>query len=124
MLASAMLEIEYVAQFYSHLFNCINRSFTAGGISHFCFTLTLTMTIDLFGSSFLQHSKTVVLKSETRKPKPDDDSLVFGQHMSDHMLTLEWNSTSGWKEPVIKPHENLNLDPSASVFHYGSEVRT
>lgn len=63
-----------------------------------------------------------ILKTKVNKSKPDDDNLVFGQNMSDHMLVLEWNSSSGWEDPLIKPYQNLQLDPASSVFHYGSEV--
>ena len=62
------------------------------------------------------------MMTKTKKTKPDDGSLVFGQSMSDHMLLLNWNSKTGWDDPIIKAHENLLLDPASSVFHYGSEV--
>ena len=70
----------------------------------------------------LQHADLQIVNTTAPKMKPDDDSLVFGQSISDHMLVLEWDIHEGWKKPVIKPHEDLLLDPSASVFHYGSEV--
>jgi len=60
--------------------------------------------------------------TSTKKPKPKDESLIFGQNMSDHMLTVEWSAKSGWNHPVIQPYENLLLDPSCSVFHYSSEI--
>jgi hypothetical protein len=28
----------------------------------------------------------------------------------------------GWDKPVIKPYQNLSLDPASSVFHYALEV--
>lgn len=37
------------------------------------------------------------------------------------MLTIEWNKTSGWLEPQIKPYQNLSLDPATCVFHYAFE---
>ena len=72
--------------------------------------------------NLFQHANTKICITNAKKPKPNDDSLVFGQSMSDHMLLLEWNSKSGWSDPLIKPYGNLLLDPSSSVFHYGSEV--
>lgn len=39
----------------------------------------------------------------------------------DHMLTVEWNKTSGWLEPHITPYQNLSLDPATCVFHYAFE---
>ena len=43
--------------------------------------------------------------------------------MSDHMLILEWNKKTGWKDPQIKQYGDLLLDPKSSVFHYGAEVK-
>lgn len=40
---------------------------------------------------------------------------------SDHMLTIEWNQTTGWHTPQIKPYQNLSLDPATCVFHYAFE---
>ncbi|XP_065070508.1 branched-chain-amino-acid aminotransferase, cytosolic-like [Rhopilema esculentum] len=72
--------------------------------------------------SEIKHADLQIVNTTAPKMKPDDDALVFGQSISDHMLILEWDIDEGWKKPVIKPHENLLLDPSASVFHYGSEI--
>lgn len=44
--------------------------------------------------------------------------LIFGKTFTDHMLTVPWNSASGWGEAVIGPYGPLNLDPSSVVFHY------
>lgn len=35
------------------------------------------------------------------------------------MLAIEWNSTTGWGAPQVKPYQNLSLDPATCVFHYG-----
>lgn len=61
-------------------------------------------------------------KSLTVSPKPlvDNAKLVFGQTFSDHMLTIA-SSPSGWQAPSIAPYAKLQLDPSASVLHYGVE---
>ena len=56
------------------------------------------------------------------KPKPDINSLVFGAEFTDHMLSVEWTTDSGWGEPKIMPYQNLTLAPSCSVFHYALEV--
>ena len=42
--------------------------------------------------------------------------------MSDHMLEIDFDGTK-WCTPRIVPYHNLSLDPAASVFHYGTEVR-
>eukprot|EP00158_Paraphelidium_tribonemae_P003035 Partr_v1_DN25852_c0_g1_i4_m2847 putative branched-chain-amino-acid aminotransferase len=61
---------------------------------------------------------------QTQKPKaliPNKD-LVFGKTFSDHMLTVDWDASTGWSSPRIHPHSPISLDPSAVVFHYGTEV--
>lgn len=58
----------------------------------------------------------------TPKCKPNDDELVFGKFMSDHMLSIEWNQGDGWSAPVVKPYANLDIHPNAGVFQYGSQV--
>lgn len=40
---------------------------------------------------------------------------------ADHMLTIEWDKTTGWREPHITPYQNLSLDPATCVFHYAFE---
>lgn len=34
------------------------------------------------------------------------------------MLTIPWNSETGWGTPKIQPYGPLHLDPSATVLHY------
>lgn len=34
------------------------------------------------------------------------------------MLTIPWNSTTGWGTPKIQPYAPLQLDPSSTVLHY------
>jgi len=36
------------------------------------------------------------------------------------MLVVNWTAQNGWKTPEIKPYGNLQIDPSASVFHYAT----
>lgn len=37
------------------------------------------------------------------------------------MLECDWNQSTGWTPPVIRPYGNLEIDPAASVFHYALE---
>ncbi|XP_005364643.1 branched-chain-amino-acid aminotransferase, cytosolic isoform X2 [Microtus ochrogaster] len=64
----------------------------------------------------------IITPATVLKEKPDPDSLVFGTVFTDHMLTVEWSSASGWEKPHIKPFENLSLHPAASALHYGVEL--
>ncbi|KAI1194433.1 branched-chain amino acid aminotransferase [Nemania serpens] len=63
----------------------------------------------------------VVHKTGQPKPLDDPSTLVFGRKFTDHMLTIEWTQTDGWRAPVIQPYQNLSLDPATCVFHYGFE---
>ena len=38
-------------------------------------------------------------------------------------ITAEWSSENGWAAPELRPYDKIRLDPSATVFHYASEVR-
>ena len=56
-----------------------------------------------------------------QKP-PDNNKVEFGSVFTDHMLMVEWDSEQGWGIPMIKPRENLSLDPASCVLHYANEV--
>lgn len=38
------------------------------------------------------------------------------------MLTVSWNSASGWAPPSIQPYAPLTLDPSSVIFHYAPSL--
>jgi len=46
----------------------------------------------------------------------------FGQHFTDHMLTVEWTPDAGWHDARIEPYGPLTLDPATSVLHYAQET--
>lgn len=52
------------------------------------------------------------------KPIPPSSKLTFGRTFTDHMLTIPWNSETGWGAPKIQPYAPLALDPSSTVLHY------
>ena len=53
-------------------------------------------------------------------PAPDFENLVFGKKFSPHMLIVDWNHTTGWGVPQIKPYGPLSLSPAAPSLHYAS----
>lgn len=62
-------------------------------------------------------------KSTNLKPIPGPENpLVFGTIFTDHMYVMEYSSDEGWHDPTIMPYQNLSLEPSAMVFHYGQEM--
>lgn len=70
-----------------------------------------------------QHRSLSVRLTDKPRPKVPNDQLVFGRTFADHMLEVPWQESTGWKAPVISAYHKLELEPSASVFHYATEVR-
>ncbi|KAI0868768.1 branched-chain amino acid aminotransferase [Hypoxylon argillaceum] len=66
-------------------------------------------------------TKLTIQKTKEPKSLVDPSTLVFGRNFTDHMLTIEWTQTDGWRAPTIQPYQNLSLDPATCVFHYGFE---
>ena len=56
------------------------------------------------------------------KPKPDENTLVFGQTFTDHMFVMDYNEENGWHNAQILPYGNIQLDPASMILHYGQEV--
>ena len=71
--------------------------------------------------SALSSKSTTIINNKSPKAIPPNKELVFGHTFSDHMLTIEWNAKTGWNKPAIAPYGKLSLDPSSTVFHYGTE---
>ena len=38
------------------------------------------------------------------KAKPDENSLGFGQHMTDHMFVMKYDEKMGWHDAAIIPY--------------------
>ena len=63
-----------------------------------------------------------IQRAETLKEKPDPKTLKFGKVFTDHMFLLNYDAGQGWHDGRIVPYGDLNLSPSAMVFHYAQEV--
>ncbi|KAJ3476897.1 hypothetical protein NLI96_g10841 [Meripilus lineatus] len=70
----------------------------------------------------LDASKLTITLSETLKPVPPPETLVFGKTMTDHMLYVTYEPEVGWSAPEIKPYGPLTLDPASSCFQYCPNV--
>ncbi|MFC0113109.1 branched-chain amino acid aminotransferase [Kibdelosporangium aridum] len=46
----------------------------------------------------------------------------FGQHFTDHMVTIRWSNDQGWHSAELEPYHPLTLDPAATVLHYGQAI--
>ncbi|WP_214323353.1 branched-chain amino acid aminotransferase [Nonomuraea sediminis] len=46
----------------------------------------------------------------------------FGQHFTDHMVSIDFTEGQGWHDARLHPYGPLSLDPATSVFHYAQEL--
>ena len=51
----------------------------------------------------------------------DFNNLSFGQTFTDHMFVCDYID-GAWVDPRIIPYQPIQMDPSASVLHYGQAV--
>src|SRR6266481_1242679 len=61
-------------------------------------------------------------RSTTRKPKPKDSDLGFGQIFTDHMFLADFQEEKGWYDPRVEPYGPLSLDPATAVLHYAQAI--
>lgn len=47
------------------------------------------------------------------------EELAFGRTFTDHMLEVDWNTTTGWGAPRIVPYGDIAISPAATGLHYG-----
>lgn len=60
--------------------------------------------------------------SDTKKLIPEPNDLGFGNVFTDHMFMMNYTEGDGWHDPRIVPYQNISLEPSTMVFHYGQEM--
>jgi len=59
----------------------------------------------------------------TQKPKiKPTGELGFGVYFTDHIFVCDYTRSQGWKNPQIIPYDKFQIDPSASVLHYGQAL--
>ncbi|MDQ3733550.1 MAG: branched-chain amino acid aminotransferase [Actinomycetota bacterium] len=46
----------------------------------------------------------------------------FGQHFTDHMLSITWQRDKGWHDALLGPLTPLPLHPSTAVLHYSQTI--
>ncbi len=63
-----------------------------------------------------------VTRTTTPRPRPAEDALGFGKYFADHMLLVDYTDGTGWHSARIVPYGPLQLDPAASVLHYGQAM--
>jgi branched-chain amino acid aminotransferase len=64
--------------------------------------------------------------SETARADAEREAILadpgFGKHFTDHMVQIDWTLDGGWHDARVVPYGPLQLDPAASVLHYGQEI--
>ncbi len=63
-----------------------------------------------------------ITKTSQPKTKPDVSKLGFGKYFSDHMFVSKYSTAKGWHNSEIIPYQSLQIDPGASVLHYGQAL--
>src|SRR5437667_7427549 len=63
-----------------------------------------------------------VTKAATKKPKPKDKDLAFGNVFTDHMFVMDFQEEKGWYDPRVEPYGPLSLDPATAVLHYAQAL--
>src|SRR5699024_2436194 len=68
--------------------------------------------------------------TRTPNPRPASDEgraavladPGFGQHFTDHMVTIRWTEDRGWHDARVEPYAPLQFDPATSVLHYAQAI--
>jgi branched-chain amino acid aminotransferase len=68
------------------------------------------------------NSEIRIQKTNSPKPKPDQNNLGFGHYFTDHMFIMDYTDGKGWHDPRIVPYAPLELDPATMVLHYGQAI--
>ncbi|KAM0790633.1 hypothetical protein ACM66B_004495 [Microbotryomycetes sp. NB124-2] len=76
------------------------------------------MTGETIGNNDIDPNALEIELTQSPKEIPPSSKLTFGRTFTDHMLTIPWNSVTGWGKPKISPYAPLALDPSSTVLHY------
>lgn len=61
-----------------------------------------------------------------RLPAAEREAILanpgFGDHFTDHMISIVWTKDGGWQQPEVLPYGPIQMDPASSVLHYGQEI--
>jgi branched-chain amino acid aminotransferase len=60
-----------------------------------------------------------ITRTTSKKDKPKDKDLSFGNVFTDHMFVVNFEEEKGWYDPRVEPYGPLPLDPATAVLHYG-----
>lgn len=63
-----------------------------------------------------------ITKTTTPNVKPKAETLGFGKYFSDHIFVSSYTKNKSWHKNQIMPYQNFQMNPAASVFHYGQAL--
>jgi len=63
-----------------------------------------------------------ITKTTSKKDKPKDKDLAFGNVFTDHMFVANFEEEKGWYDPRVEPYGVFPLDPATAVLHYGQSL--
>ena len=63
-----------------------------------------------------------IQKTTTKKERPKDKDLAFGNVFTDHMFVADFEEEKGWYDPRVEPYGPFSLDPATAVLHYGQSL--
>lgn len=63
-----------------------------------------------------------IQKTTQPKTKPNESDLSFGRFFTDHLFAADYSNQRGWYDPRIVPYQSFQIDPGASVLHYGQAL--
>ena len=70
----------------------------------------------------MKNQEIKVTLATSKKEKPKSDQLQFGRYFTDHMFMMDYTPEKGWHDPQILPYGPIQMDPAASILHYGQTI--
>ncbi|NLB47756.1 MAG: branched chain amino acid aminotransferase, partial [Microbacteriaceae bacterium] len=66
------------------------------------------------------------IRTADRLPEAEREAVLadpgFGKQFTDHMVSITWTAEQGWHDAQVMPYGPIQMDPAASVLHYGQEI--
>src|SRR5882672_1829947 len=63
-----------------------------------------------------------ITRTTSKRDKPKDKDLAFGNVFTDHMFVANFEEEKGWYDPRVEPYAPFPLDPATAVLHYGQSL--
>ena len=63
-----------------------------------------------------------ITRTTSKKDKPKDKDLAFGNVFTDHMFVANFEEEKGWYDPRVEPYAPFPLNPATAVLHYGQSL--